>query len=174
MNSFFLQLDLQMAETRDIISRSAAEIDRLHQQDGISFEEWEKTWLLAKKRLFADSLSPECPICMNSMNRAQHPTKQSKKTMKRSHVDIRPEFNASTNVFSKRCSRKPSCNAPSPIVKDVQCEVRKLTLLDCAHVFHSTCLSMFEHLDLNIFHHVCPVCRSNYKRIEVDEILYLD
>jgi hypothetical protein len=45
---------------------------------------------------------------------------------------------------------------------------KKLTLLNCSHVFHENCLNAFEYY--NVSHtHSCPVCRSHYERIVIKE-----
>lgn len=44
---------------------------------------------------------------------------------------------------------------------------KKLFLLNCTHVFHSSCLLSFEYYAL-LNKHCCPVCRSDYKKVEVD------
>ena len=43
----------------------------------------------------------------------------------------------------------------------------KLCLLNCTHVFHSNCLHSFEYYSL-FSQHTCPVCRSDYKKLEID------
>ncbi|KAI8998343.1 hypothetical protein BC832DRAFT_565523 [Gaertneriomyces semiglobifer] len=45
---------------------------------------------------------------------------------------------------------------------------KKVTLLSCSHLIHSHCLNTLERFDNTLFHHVCPVCRAEYRRIDVD------
>ncbi|KAJ3285842.1 RING finger protein 32 [Borealophlyctis nickersoniae] len=83
-------------------------------------------------------------------------------------------------VYSKVCERAPIADDVCPICicpldssshasggGSSAKKKKKLTLLSCAHVFHDTCLSRFEMYDVNLYHHVCPVCRAGYERIEV-------
>ena len=44
---------------------------------------------------------------------------------------------------------------------------KKLCLLNCTHLFHSACLLSFEYYAL-LNQHNCPVCRCDYKKIEID------
>ena len=43
-----------------------------------------------------------------------------------------------------------------------QTVVRKTVLLSCSHVFHVTCLEMFEELNVDNTSNLCPVCRTKY------------
>ena len=43
---------------------------------------------------------------------------------------------------------------------------KKLTLLNCSHIFHENCLTAFEYYDLSNSHS-CPVCRHKYTRIPI-------
>lgn len=40
---------------------------------------------------------------------------------------------------------------------------RQTVLLSCSHVFHETCLEMFEELSMET-NSSCPVCRSKYQK----------
>lgn len=118
----------------------------------------------------------------------------SKSREKKQSSKPKPRFSASTRVSAlhhsstaipkKKCAldkqeavAASSPMSPPPPSPPEQSKTTKksskkaLVLLSCTHVFHSTCLAMFERLDINIFSHVCPCCRSEYKKIELDELL---
>ena len=42
--------------------------------------------------------------------------------------------------------------------------IRKTVLLSCSHVFHVTCLEMFEELNVDSTSNLCPVCRTKYQK----------
>ena len=47
---------------------------------------------------------------------------------------------------------------------EVQTVIRKTILLSCSHVFHVTCLEMFEELNVDNSSNLCPVCRTKYQK----------
>lgn len=62
-----------------------------------------------------------------------------------------------------------SYKLPFKISKREICAKNKpIVLLSCSHVFHTICLSTFEELNFDNTVHVCPECRSAYKKLELN------
>lgn len=64
---------------------------------------------------------------------------------------------------------KDRCDKDCPICYMKFGGNKKLTLLDCSHVFHAACLNAFEFYD-PYKAHTCPVCRHKYRRADIENI----
>ena len=74
---------------------------------------------------------------------------------------------AAKSKGSKTSSSKTKLENQSSVMEtetENQPMPRKTVLLSCSHVFHVTCLEMFEELNVDSTSNLCPVCRTNYQK----------
>ncbi|GMI26165.1 hypothetical protein TeGR_g2084 [Tetraparma gracilis] len=50
----------------------------------------------------------------------------------------------------------------------------EMALLSCTHVFHQKCILSFEQFNIYEGVNLCPICRTDYKRIGVGEVLAIE
>ena len=104
----------------------------------------------------------ECPICLTGLSLPSDIT-VSKDTKVKSVFHLTSVDNVKKN---KQTSTQKSTSPEGNSVNGGGDKAARVTvLLSCSHVYHSTCLNMFEELtvaDRN--RHLCPVCRAAYQK----------
>lgn len=98
----------------------------------------------------------DCPICMGEMVYGLHPQQESADNDREGlcgdgHAGVGAWADTSSAcIISEGGEREPEGS-------------RALSILDCSHVFHESCICAFEHF--NIYEvQLCPVCRASYQR----------
>ncbi|KAJ3396021.1 RING finger protein 32 [Lobulomyces angularis] len=145
LDSFFKQLDLEVAKSKEIVERTTAEICKLSalNSDELTFEEWDQVFEKAKNREKFEEGDSNCSICLNLM------------LIKDPSIGVNEKAKINSSKFVTNKKKKVEQITSSKCVQRIKKEPKKLVLLSCSHVFHSTCLSCFEKLDLNIFVKFC-------------------
>ena len=113
----------------------------------IDDDEWRDIQQRAKKRNEFECSICKCSLQPISLEKTTNPVKVKKNKLEKLFPQLQ---STSNNVKSK---------------SDVQLSLpkRPLVLLSCTHVFHATCLQMFEEYSCDSTHN-CPVCRAVYQK----------
>ncbi|XP_074646132.1 RING finger protein 32-like [Tubulanus polymorphus] len=133
------------------INNFLAEIDQSVASSNRVFNEWEKSSFKITEEQWKcietsakDRADSECPICLNLLSKTG--------------LYQNPNLGRYDEA-----EMKEEATPPEPSKKSYKPGVREVTLLSCSHVFHKTCLNMFEELNVGSVNS-CPVCRSNYQK----------
>lgn len=166
VHSFLCEMDRSLEASRNVFR----DFDTRFQQ--ISEDEWDKIQLKAVERGATD-----CPICLTTlvsktyMKKSPSSLNNNLELMDVSSIS-QQETSINTNILQSGKNTQCYSSRPHKQVSkqcDIQCTHnnqsadRKITLLSCSHVFHDTCLQMFEELNMEV-NKVCPVCRSKYQK----------
>ena len=123
----------------------------------------------------------DCPICLTAListtyinssksffitkskdTASGEPRSQQKKTSQpQSLTGSKSRESRTKNVTRTKSDNQSSKNENEA---EVQTVIRKTVLLSCSHVFHVTCLEMFEELNVDSTSNLCPVCRTKYQK----------
>ncbi|KAK3597060.1 hypothetical protein CHS0354_022064 [Potamilus streckersoni] len=182
VNDFLRDIDQSLAVSRDVFRHFDA---MFHQ---LSEGEWEEIQLKAVTR--GDS---DCPICLtplvlqsyiekNSIDKERTNTKElnTKPRQNVSHTltttlakhqssaklrDKRKQTDSSSFQTSEHACENTNVNqSAAESIESKETKNRQTVLVSCSHVFHATCLQMFEELNVGESKHTCPVCRSLYQK----------
>jgi len=124
----------------------------------------------------------DCPICLTSLvstSYIQRPDKgdYSKQTNSNQSDSSKQPSRRAGNKKSLTSAKKGDPKNRKSEIKPLDVELpdtnqscdtnhsacRQTVLLSCSHVFHETCLEMFEELNEEA-NKVCPVCRAKYQK----------
>ncbi|XP_053372747.1 RING finger protein 32-like [Mercenaria mercenaria] len=166
VNNFLREMDQSLEASRNVFRDFDA---RFHQ---ISEDEWESIQLKAVERGDVD-----CPICLTLLVKRSYIEKQDQSTEQKSLAQSKSsksdKNNKSISKTSLGSNSKTSQNKEKSGTKEDQSKIvsrgkdqrscRQTVLLSCSHVFHETCLEMFEELSMES-NNCCPVCRSKYQK----------
>ena len=121
----------------------------------------------------------DCPICLTALVSATYidssksffvtkskqvasggdrSQKRNKEPNSQSASKFRAGKSSSSKINTENQSKKYENEA------EIQTVTRKTVLLSCSHVFHMTCLEMFEELNVDSTSKQCPVCRTKYQK----------
>lgn len=176
VHSFLREMDQSLAASRSVFRDFDARFQVL------SDEDWESIQLKAVERGEMD-----CPICLTSLvsksyiekNKfdSQKHTKPST-GVRRNHNSVSMQKTGRTLPKRKQPEKEEGetnnqCGAGSGDFAgdtetgsgemQTQSGGRRTVLLSCSHVFHETCLEMFEELSMESSNS-CPVCRTKYQK----------
>lgn len=90
-------------------------------------------------------------------------TKQAKQSISKAdgqEIPVKGKDSTTNKSKANHCDKK---NIPKEHPEAIHSR-RQTILLSCSHVFHLTCLEMFEALVCDSTNIVCPVCRSKYQK----------
>ncbi|KAL3837484.1 hypothetical protein ACJMK2_022838 [Sinanodonta woodiana] len=182
VNDFLRDIDQSLAASRDVFRHFDA---MFHQ---ISEEEWEEIQLKAVKR--GDS---DCPICLTplvlksyiekssiekinvkQLNSGTKPRQNVPRTLKttltknqtsaKSQDKIKQTDSTAFQTNEHVCDKTNLNQSAAESTESRETRNRQTMLVSCSHVFHATCLHMFEELNVGESKHTCPVCRSVYQK----------
>lgn len=103
----------------------------------------------------------QCDTAANSIVAGTHQTRRTvSKKMSKDNNNVGNQGSAKNNLRKEKSS-PGSLDSEHTTKKRAAC--RQTVLLSCSHVFHETCLEMFEELSVETST-VCPVCRSKYQK----------
>lgn len=86
------------------------------------------------------------------------------KTNQNVNRNSKPKPNSDKNSLAKLSGKRSNVgDSNTDQEAGNQSTCRQTVLLSCSHVFHETCLSMFEELCLEASSN-CPVCRARYHK----------
>lgn len=170
VGEFLRDIDSNLEASRNVFRDFDA---RFHQ---ITDDEWDQIQLKAVERGHED-----CPICLTALVSTSYidssksffvtkskDTASGKLRSQQKKNSEPPKQSASktrgnkTNASAKNKHDTRSNNYENEA--ESQTVVRKTVLLSCSHVFHVTCLEMFEELNVDNTSNLCPVCRTKYQK----------
>ena len=116
----------------------------------------------------------DCPICLTSLIKKTYidkpdrssdkPGNQTKFTKNNSNPSNKPKSSTVKNAITSQTSKQNQEKEDQSMSGDKgQRSCRQTVLLSCSHVFHATCLKMFEELSMET-NNSCPVCRTKYQK----------
>jgi len=108
----------------------------------------------------------ECPICLTGLSLPSdlHIQKEAK-VKSVFHLTSAENLPRSKRTSTQKSSAKEGKCGVDSCDSEINGQGRQTVLLSCSHVYHSTCLEMFEELTLaDKNRHLCPVCRTAYQK----------
>ena len=108
----------------------------------------------------------ECPICLTGLSLPSdiHIHKEAK-VKSVFHLTSAENLPRSKRTSTQKSSAKEGKSGVNSCGSEINGQGRQTVLLSCSHVYHSTCLEMFEELTLaDKNRHLCPVCRTAYQK----------
>ncbi|KAI8925337.1 hypothetical protein BC831DRAFT_461657 [Entophlyctis helioformis] len=166
-------LDADLQSSRQIINSTTATMESLQSQGHSgshagagpsSRVDWDEALLKAAERE-----DEACPICIMPLTDDGSFTLAATASTKRrtcgsSIARITGELPVKTDkAGATTCAR--SGHRQTAIKRAAR---KSLALLSCSHVFHTTCIQCLERFDIHSQSHVCPVCRCQYERIDIE------
>lgn len=148
LNELFNEVDRNVERARAIRQAFDARIRIIDEN------EWKQIKERAKQRN-----EFECSICKCFLQPVVPPVDPPKKSVKKSKFTLDKLFPVMNNVEPRSMIKQ---TLPTSSVHNQQ-TTRPLVLLSCTHVFHATCLEMFEQYSCDSTFS-CPVCRTVYQK----------
>jgi hypothetical protein len=115
----------------------------------LTMMEWCSVWSRALTRCNGVH---ECGICLSACN----------------FKSVVPSLLSSSSSSSSSPPRPPGTTSPRSDVKEGQ------YLLSCSHLFHSKCINAFEAFNIYEGVNLCPICRADYQKVDVEEVLGME
>ncbi|CAC5406166.1 RING finger protein 32 [Mytilus coruscus] len=156
LNQFLSEIDQSLEASRNVFRSFETSLHR------ITDDEWDQIQLKAVERG-----KMECPICLTGLalpSDINIPDNAKVKSV--FHLTSADSINKTKRTSTQKTSEKGRQSVQGGGDNEAtNKEGRQTVLLSCSHVYHSTCLGMFEELTIvEKNRHKCPVCRTAYQK----------